>query len=68
MGEVAAARGAHARCTARNDVRGVLRARDVAWRRVSGPFWCAEEASEETVVGWATAESSGTGCVLTTTG
>ena len=44
------------------------RARDVAWRRVSGPFWCAEEASEETVVGWATAESSGTGCVLTTTG
>lgn len=44
------------------------RARDVAWRRVPGPFWGADEASEEAVMGWATAESSGTGCVLTTTG
>ena len=28
----------------------------------------ADEASEEAVMGWATAESSGTGCVLTTAG
>lgn len=33
----------------------------MAWRRVSGPFWGADESSEEAVVGWATAESSATG-------
>jgi len=38
------------------------RARDVAWRRVPGPFWGADEAGEAAVVGWATAESSATGC------
>ena len=36
--------------------------RDVAWRRVPGPFWGADEPGEEAVVGWATAESSATGC------
>jgi len=34
----------------------------VARRRVPGQFWSADEASGEAVVGWATAESSGTGC------
>jgi len=34
----------------------------VAWRRVPGPFWGADEPGEEAVVGWATAESSATGC------
>jgi len=38
------------------------RARDVAWRRVPGPFWGTDEAGEAAVVGWATAESSATGC------
>jgi hypothetical protein len=38
------------------------RARDMAWWRVPGPFWVADEVGEEAVVGWATAESSGTGC------
>ena len=38
------------------------RPRDGTWRRVPGPFWDADEAGEEAVVGWATAESSATGC------
>jgi hypothetical protein len=33
----------------------------VAWWRVPGPFWGADEAGEEAVVDWATAESSATG-------
>jgi hypothetical protein len=33
----------------------------VAWRRVPGQFWGADEAGEEAVVGWATAESFATG-------
>lgn len=38
------------------------RPQDVTWRRVPGPFWGADETSEEAVEGWATAESSATGC------
>jgi hypothetical protein len=38
------------------------RARNVAWRRVPGPFWGAVEVGEEAVEGQATAESSATGC------
>ncbi|MGO9812954.1 MAG: hypothetical protein ACLP53_19580 [Isosphaeraceae bacterium] len=34
----------------------------MAWRRVPGPFWGADEPGEEAVGGWATAESSATGC------
>ena len=53
--------GVHARCSARTDVRGVMSGRDVACWRVPGQFWGADEAGEEAVVGWATAESSVTG-------
>ena len=34
----------------------------MAWRQISGRFRGADEACEETVVGWATAESLATGC------
>jgi hypothetical protein len=36
--------------------------RDVAWRRIPGSFWSAYEPGKAAVVGWATAESSATGC------
>jgi hypothetical protein len=38
------------------------RAWDVAWRRVPGQFWGADQGGEEAIEGWATAEASATGC------
>ena len=53
--------GAHARCSARTDVRGVMLGAGCGVLASPRSVLGADEAGEEAVVGWATAESSVTG-------
>ena len=52
----------HPRCSARNDVRGVTLGAGCGVATCPRSVLGADEPGEEAVVGWATAESSATGC------